>query len=45
MVRNGWLAALAVLGTGSSGGAGGVQTVWLCAVLGGITAVVIMRTR
>lgn len=45
MVRNGWLAALAVLGTGSSGGAGGVQTAGLCAVLGGITAVVIMRTR
>ncbi len=45
MVRNGWLAALGVLGTGSSGGADGAQIAWLCAVLGGITAVVIMRTR
>jgi uncharacterized membrane protein YphA (DoxX/SURF4 family) len=45
MVRNGWLAALAVLGTGSSGGAEGGQIAWLGAVLGGITAVVIMRTR
>ena len=45
MVRNGWLAALGVLGTGSSGGAGGGDVAWICAVVGGITAAVITRTR
>ena len=45
MVRNGWLAALGVLGTGASGGSGGGQIAWFCAVLGAITAIVIRRTR
>lgn len=44
LVRNGWLAALAIVGTGSGHGADGWQIALCGAVLGGLTAVVVART-
>ena len=44
LVRNGWLAALAIVGTGSGSGAEGWPIALCVAVLGGVTALVITRT-
>lgn len=45
LIRNGWLAAVAVIGTGSSAGAGGPATAGFCLLLGAATVAVIRRTR